>query len=78
MIARFDPEPRLQAVAEAAKYGVQGQLIWENLIPVAVSESRGEIDRALQTTEAQSRTFRSALKTPYRSKLGDDSRSLHG
>ena len=54
MIVRYDPEPALQAVVEAAKNGFQGQLILEK-IPVGVSESKGEIERAVQTIEGQSR-----------------------
>ena len=72
MIVRYDPEPALQAVVEAAKNGFQGQLILEK-IPVGVSESKGEIERAVQTIEGQSRTLRSALETSYGSKIGDDS-----
>ena len=44
MIVRYDPEPALQAVVEAAKNGFQGQLILEK-IPVGVSESKGEIEK---------------------------------
>ncbi len=39
MIVRYDPEPALQAVAESAKNGFQGQLILEK-IPGGVSESK--------------------------------------
>ena len=42
-------------------------------IPVGVSESKGEIERAVQIIEGQSRTLRSALETSYGSKIGDDS-----
>ena len=52
MIVRYDPEPALQAVVEAAKNGFQGQLILEK-IPVGVSESKGEIERAVQTIEGR-------------------------
>ncbi len=31
MVVRYDPEPALQAVVEAAKNGFQGQLIWETI-----------------------------------------------
>ena len=72
MIVRYDPEPALQAVVEAAKNGFQGQLILEK-IPVGVSESKGEIESAVQTIEGQSRTLRSALETSYGMKIGDDS-----
>lgn len=53
MIIRFDPELALQSVVEAAKDGFQAQLILEK-IPVGVSESKGEIERAAQTIEGQS------------------------
>ncbi len=72
MVLRYDPEPTLQAVVQAAKNGSQGQLILD-MIPVGVSESKGEIARALQTIEGQSRTLRSALETSKSVKLGDDS-----
>ena len=38
MIVRYDPEPALQAVVEAAKNGFQGQLILEK-IPVGVQDT---------------------------------------
>ena len=60
MVVRYDPEPALQAVVEAAKNGFQGQLILEK-IPVGVSESKGEIERAVQTIEGQPRTLRIVL-----------------
>ena len=72
MIVRYDPEPALQAVVEAAKNGFQGQLILEK-IPVGVFERKGEIERAVQTIEGESRTLRSALETSCGSKIGDDS-----
>ena len=75
MVIRYDPEPALQAVVESAKNGFQGQLILEK-IPVGVSEIKGEVERAVQTIEGQSRTLRSALETSYGVKLGDDSEVL--
>ena len=71
MIVRYDPEPALQSVGEAAKNGFQGQLILEK-ITVGVSESKGEVERAVQTIEGQSRTLRSALEASYGVKIGDD------
>jgi len=64
MIIKFDPELALQSVVEAAKDGFQAQLILEK-IPVGVSESKGEIERAVQTIEGHSRALRSALDTSY-------------
>ena len=45
MVVRYDPEPVLQSVVEAAKNGFQGQLILEK-IPVGVSESKGEVEKS--------------------------------
>ena len=75
MVVRYDPEPALQAVVEAAKHGFQGQLILEKIL-VGVSESKGEVERAVQTIEGQSRTLRSALETLCGVELGDDSAIL--
>ena len=62
----------MQAVAEAAKNGFQGQLILEK-IPVGISASKGEVERAVQAIEGEPRTLRNALETSYGVKLGDDS-----
>ena len=72
MVVRYNPEPALQSVVEAAQNGFQGQLILEK-IPVGVLDSKGEVERAIQTVEGQSRTLRSALEASYGVKIGNDS-----
>lgn len=71
MIMRYDPEPALNSTVEAAKNGFDKTLVLEK-VPKGVSESKGEIERAVQTIEAQARTLRSALETSYGRKLPDD------
>ena len=71
MVMRYDPEPALNSVVEAAKNGFDKQLVLEK-VPQAVSESKGEIERAVQAIESQSRTLRSALETSYGRKVPDD------
>ena len=41
-------------------------------VPKGVSESKAEIERAVQAIESQSRTLRSALETSYGRKVPDD------
>ena len=71
MVMRYDPEPALNSVVEAAKNGFDKQLVLEK-VPKGVSESKGEIERAVQAIESQSRTLRSALETSYGRKVPDD------
>ena len=71
MVMRYDPEPALNSVVEAAKNGFEKELVLEK-VPRGVSESKGEIERAVQTVESQSRTLRSALETSYGRKIPDD------
>ena len=71
MVMRYDPEPALNSVVEAAKNGFDKELVLEK-VPRGVSESKGEIERAVQTIESQSRTLRSALETSYGRKVPDD------
>ena len=71
MVMRYDPEPALNSVVEAAKNGFDKELVLEK-VPRGVSESEGEIERAVQTIESQSRTLRSALETRYGRKVPDD------
>lgn len=71
MVMRYDPEPALNSVVESAKNGFDKTLIMEK-VPKGVSESKGEIERAVQTVEAQSRTLRSSLETDYARKVPDD------
>ena len=49
MIVRYDPEPALQAVVEAAKNGFQGQLILEK-IPVGARKSSADYRSSVQDT----------------------------
>ena len=55
MVMRYDPEPAPNSVVEAAKNGFDKELVLEK-VPRGVSESKGEIERAVQTIESQSRT----------------------
>ena len=71
MVMRYDPEPALNSIVEAAKNGFDKQLVLEK-VPKGVSESKGEIERAVQAIESQSRTLRSALETSYGRKVPDD------
>ena len=71
MVMRYDPEPALNSVVEAAKNGFDKELVLEK-VPRGVSESKGEMKSAVQTIESQSRTLRSALETSYGRKVLDD------
>ena len=71
MVMCYDLEPALNSVVEAAKNGFDKELVLEK-VPRGVSEPRGEIERAVQTIESQSRTLRSALDTSYGRKAPDD------
>ena len=71
MVVRYDLEPALKSIVEAAKNGFDKRLVLEKATE-GVSESKGEIERAVQTIESQSRTLRSALETSYRRKVPDD------
>ena len=64
MVMRCDPEPALNSVVEASKNGFDKELVLGK-VPRGVSESKGEIERAVQTIESQSRTLRSALETSW-------------
>ena len=68
---RYDPEPALNSVVDAAKNGFDKELVLEK-VPRGVSESKGVFERAVQTIESQSRTIRSALETSYGRKVPDD------
>ena len=72
LIIRHDPEPALTSVVEAVKSGFEGTLIIEKS-PKGVKESKGEIERAVQTWEGQARTLRAAIESNYGEKLPDDS-----
>ena len=72
LIIRHDPEPALTSVVEAVKNGFEGTLIIEKS-PKGVKESKGEIERAVQTLEGQARTLRAAIESNYGEKLPDDS-----
>ena len=72
MVMRYDPEPALNSVVEAAKNGFDKQLVLEK-VPKGVSESKGEIERAVQAIESQSRTLRSVFTVQsIRRKSADD------
>ena len=71
MVMRYDPEPALNSVVEAAKNGFDKELVLEK-VPRGVSESKGEIEKAVQTIESHSRTLRNALETSYGRKIPDD------
>ena len=72
MVMRYDPEPAPNSVVEAAKNGFDKQLVLEK-VPKGVSESKGEIERAVQAIESQSRTLRSVFTVQsIRRKSADD------
>ena len=72
MVMRYDPEPALNSVVEAAKNGFDKQLVLEK-VPKGVSESKGEIERVVQAIESQSRTLRSVFTVQsIRRKSADD------
>ena len=72
LVIRHDPKHALTSVAEAVKNGIEGTLIIEKS-PKGVKESKGEIERAVQTLEGQARTLRAAIESNYGEKLPDDS-----
>ena len=51
MVMRYDPEPALNSVVEAAKNGFDKELVLEQ-VPRGVSDSKREIERAVQTIES--------------------------
>ena len=51
---RYDPERAFNSAVEAAKNGFDKELVVEK-VPRGVSESKGEVERAVQTIESQSR-----------------------
>ena len=71
VIVRHDPESALSSLVEATKNGFEGSLIIQKF-PKGVKESKGEIKRAVQSVECQSRTLRAALEASYQEKLPDD------
>ena len=54
MVMRYDPERAFNSAVEAAKNGFDKELVVEK-VPRGVSESKGEVERAVQTIESQSR-----------------------
>ena len=50
MVVRYNPESALNSVVEAAKNGFDKELVLDK-VPRGVSESKGEIERAVQTIE---------------------------
>ena len=56
LIIRHDPQPALTSVVEGVKNGFEGTLIIEKS-PKGLKESKGEIERAVQTLEGQARTL---------------------